>query len=343
MLFDDSGVRIDLTSDHPIAKDFRAKQEELKKYQFPLRFKTRFHNRINVTGEREPFQSTVALFTGYLDVPNGTREKVRYSRTNPRKKANGKMEYDEGSGEVVKHNMVVGSNEMDKAYFMMYLCPSVQRKMITLENKRQEASEALQAGSKMAAVYFYLTDPDSPIFADEKKIRTIAMSLGVSNAENPRVSIEEVKVTLIKHIEQGETSKDESVNVDAFKKATTMTDFYKKRAEIFRAMDNEVLRFDNKRLCYEVKYGDEYVKLIDVTARDIKHPEDALIRILDTNPTVKEMFSKVVATEMVEMTKERIEKMGMEDLRTLCNEHNIPHFGKKKELIIGTLIEKLGL
>ena len=55
MLFDDNGVRIDLRGNHPIAKDFQEKLPEIKKYQFPLQFKTRFQNRINPTGEREPF------------------------------------------------------------------------------------------------------------------------------------------------------------------------------------------------------------------------------------------------------------------------------------------------
>jgi hypothetical protein len=343
MLFDDAGVRIDLRGDHPIAKDYQSKLKELRTYQYPLRFKTRFHNRINPTGEREPFQSTVALFTGYVDLPDGTREKVRYSRTTPQRKKSGALDYTEGSGEVVTHNMVITDKEMDKAYFMMYLCPTVKRKMLVLENKKQEASEALKAGSKMAAVYFYLTDPDSPIFSDEQRIRTIAMSLGVANAESEKVSVEEVKMTLIKHIEKGEAAKDESVNVDAFKKATTMPEFYKKRAQVFRAIDNNVLRFNNAKMCYEVKYGDDFVKLIDVTARDVKHPEDALIRLMDANPNVQEMFLKVVDEEPAVITKEMIEEMGMNDLRTLCNKHDVPHFGKKKELIIGELIDKMGL
>ena len=215
--------------------------------------------------------------------------------------------------------------------------------MLTLENKRQEATDALKAGSKMAAVYFYLTDPDSPIFNDEQKIRTIAMSLGVTNAESKKVSIEEVKMTLIKHIERGEASSNESVNVDAFKKATTMPEFYKKRAEIFRALDNDVLRFNNAKMCYEVKYGDDYVKLIDVTARDVRNPEDALIRLMDANPQVKEMFRKVSESEPTLITKEMVESMGMNDLRALCTKHDVPHFGKKKEMIIGELIDKMGL
>lgn len=343
MIFDDAGVRIDLRGDHPIAKDYQAKLKELKEYNFPLRFKTRFHNRINPTGEREPFQSTVALYTGYVDLPDGTREKVRYSKTNPRKTRTGNLDYDEGSGDVVKHSMIVTDKEMDKAYFMMYVCPSVKRKMIVLENKKQEASDELKAGSRMAAVYFYLTDPDSPIYSDEKRIRDIALSLGVANADNQSVSIEEVKVTLIKHIERGEAARDEMVNVEAFKKATTMPEYYKKRAQVFRAIDNKLLRFNNARLSYEVKYGDEYVKLIDVTARDVKHPEDALIRLMNTNQSVKEMFDKVVCEEEVTITKDIVEGMSMNDLRTLCAKHDIPSVGRKKELIIAELIEAMGL
>jgi hypothetical protein len=342
MLFDDKHQRVDLRGDSPIAKDYQEKMKELDKYKFPLRLKTRFNKRINPTGEREPYQSTIALFTGYINYPDGTTEKVRYSRTNPKIK-NGKYEYDEGSGEVVTDSMLITDKEKDKAYFMLYLCPVVKRKMLVLENKKEEAEKTLRAGASMAAVWYYLTDPDSIIFNDEKTIRTIATSFGVSNADSERISLQEVKLSLIRHIERGEASGDANVNVEAFKKATSLPEFTKKRADVYRAIDNEILRFDESKMRYEVKFGGAYTKLIDVTSRDMSSPEDALIRIMDSNAEIKDLFYRAVGNPDAGLKADDVRNMTTTELKSRCKQADIPTFGKKNEVLQSELIEKLGL
>lgn len=351
MLFDDKGIRIDLRGDSPIAKDFRSKLLDMKRYKFPLRFRTSFKRRINQTGEREPFQSTVALYKGYFYHEDGTTEKIRYSRTNPSIR-NKNLEYVEGSGDVVVDSMLVREDEMDKAYYMLYICPNVKRRMLVLEDKQEEARKAIEAASGMAAVWYYLNDPESPLVGNDEKIRLIALSLGIMNAENPFVSIEEVKWSLANHIQKGEANGDTNVNVNAFKEATSLPEYYKKRARIYRAIDSKILIFDESKMRFRVKYGDEYVKLMDITARDIDSPEDALLRVMDNNLDVKDLFDRALDKDGqprggVNSSKEldsmeTLMSLSMGALHSKAKEYEIPSFGKKREVIISEILECQG-
>lgn len=343
MLFDDRGQRIDLKGNSSIAQHYREKVKELQNYKFPLLFKTRFSERVNVTGEREPSQSINVLFEGYVNLPDGSREKIRYSNGYPIAQRSGRFEYPEKSGDLILDSLIVGKGEMDKAYFLMYICPTVRTGGLKLENKQAEAESRLEAGSRMAVLWYTLTDEDSPLYPDEDRVRKIALSLGVSNALDSTISLAEVKASLIRHVEQGEVANSPHVNVEAFKKAMSLPAYYRTRGKVYQAIEDDILRFDNAHMKYSVKFGDNYVNLVNITAGEIDSPEDALVRILDSNEDVRSMFDRACGGEDEGITKEDIMKMGMSELHTKCKESDIPSFGKKKDVVQGLLIEKLGL
>ena len=340
MLFDSNGVKVDLESNHPIAKDYQSKLSEIREYKFPLRFKTKFSRRINPTGEPEPEQGIRVLHSGQLELKNGTAEKVTYSKTMPRMRA-GRLDF--ATGEFVTNALLVTEKELDKAYFMLYICPVIKKGYLKLENKKEEAKKELEAGSKMAFVYYYLADPDNPFYHDEKKIRQVALSLGVVNAESPSISVEEVKQTLVTHIKKGEAANSQYVNVAAFKEAVQLPEHYQRRASIYRAVENKTLYYDGSAFRWMVKMGDGYVKLMDVTSKDTNSPEDGLLRLMDSNDKVRELFDKATKGEPVPVSKEQVMDMKRPELNDVCKENGIPYVGKKNEDLVKDIIEHLGL
>jgi len=80
MLFEQNKV-IDLgnkNNPHPVAQDYFEKIQEIKKYKFPLRI-LGYPVKYNVNGEKEPPQTTIALYEGDFVSKDGVKTKVVYS------------------------------------------------------------------------------------------------------------------------------------------------------------------------------------------------------------------------------------------------------------------------
>ena len=348
MLFkNDEPMRLDdMEVKDTIVIAIRKEMEEIRDtYKFPIRIKTKYGTRINPTGHKEPNQSIVALLEGNYMLPNGGKVRIRYSKMNPRKMSNGRIEYVEGSGEVIERNMVIGSDDLDKAWFMLKVCPVVKKGMMKVEDKQKEAKAKLDSLGNMAVVNYLLADKASELASDHERVRTLALSFGVANADDTRkLSIEEVKVRLITNIAKGEASKDPIINVKNFKESITIPLETQKRAIVQQAIDKEILYFNHTKYYWAIKLSGLERKLLDVDGQSFGRKEDILVKHLLVNDDARELFDKAMGRYAAfagkkDFTAEEIDSMSMADVRSRCQEVNIPAFGKgrtedilKKEL-----------
>lgn len=349
MLFRENGTAIDLSegSRDPIALDFHERSKEiLTKYKFPIRLKTRFGDRYSVNGVKEPSQGTVALFKGKFHHDTGVSETVRYSRSYPTRSSTGKMRYEEGPGEFVQDSMLLSKAEMDKVYFMLHLNPNVKRKMLTVENKQEEAEAILSASGRMAVVNFMLNDEMGDLYADDKRVREMALAFSVPRAEDKQYSLPEVKLALYRALERGEAENDPMVNVKLFRESIGKPDSYKKRAEIQRATDNGILAWNMLRYRVDIKVGETVQKLMDIPTDEWVMKEEVLRRYLDANMEAKELFHKATgesgAWSSGKLTKEMVDAMSdFYEIKSHCNAFGIPTTAKSKELLKEELKERL--
>lgn len=337
----------DPSTSNPYAKEILKKFEQMKQdYNFPIRIKTRFGTRHNKTGAKEPYQSIVAPFEGDYVTPTGVKTRLRYSKSYPTKKASGRMDYVEGRGEVVERYMVIQDTEMDKAYYMLYVCPIVKKGMLKVENKQKEAAAELKALSKMAAINYMLNDEDSELYHDENRIRTIAAAFGVTKADDKKVSLDEVKLRLIKAITVGESGNDPLINIKAFKEAVKMPKDIKLRARIQQAIDRELLMFDMRKYRWNFIIDKMHKPIMDVNVSDFEIKEELLARHLLGNLDDKSLFDRLLGEDSnPSYTVEDIDKLDMGELRSMCQDRGIPIIGAgiTKEVLRKNLKESLGL
>jgi len=338
-------------TNNPYAKEILAKFEEIRRdYTFPIRIKTRFGTRINKTGAKEPTQSIVALFEGDYYTETGVKVRMRYSKTFPKKTASGRIDYVEGSGEIVERHMVISDKEMDKAYYMLYVCPIVKKGLLKVENKQKEAASHLKNLSRMAVVNYFLTDEESELFHDHDRIRTIALSFGVPKADDKKLSIEEVKLRLIENIAKGENSNDPIINIKAFREATNLPVLVQRRATIQKAVDKGVLKFDTNKWRWVLKVGDVDRAILEVNVQDYGVKEDLLVRHFISNDDHRSLFDKAMGQEgafagKAKLTAEEIDAMGMPELKTRCAEAKLPYMGAglTKDVLQNNLKEHYGV
>lgn len=333
MLFEQNKV-IDLSNKnnpHPVAQDYFEKIKEIKKYKFPLRI-LGYQTKYNVNGEKEPPQTTIALYEGDFISKDGVKTKVVYSEQYPTQKANGRFEYlPDGKGKVMSTHMLIREDELDKAYYMLYICPNVKRGILRLENKQEEAKQYLAARSKMAVIHYFLMDDSSDLSTDEDRVREIALNFGISKADDKKVSLYEIKKALVLALETGEANNDPVVNVKAFREAVNIPDKVKKRALIQRAVDNKLLIFDRAKFEWKIAVDGEARKVLDVPI-DATSKEDLLVKYYNSNQSARELFEKVMGEDVSWDGEEKfdpatIDILDMSALKRQCKKVGIEFMG----------------
>ena len=346
MIFRENGTRVDLTdvnSTDPIARDFHEKSKEIREmYRFPIRMKTRWRRKYNVTGAQEPPQSAILLTKGKFKFTNGVSETIRYSRTEPTRTSNGKMSYVEGLGIMVTDSLTIHEGDMDLAYFALYYSPSIAKKILTVENKAKEATEALRARGSMAMVEYYLTDESGPLYDDSEKLRRVAMAFGVAHSDSENVSDDEVKLALLRTVEIAEASKDPFRNIEAFKAATKSDVNVRKMAMIQKGLDSERLVYDVMSLAWKLDVGGDIVTILRINSQDVPRKEQILIRHLDTNQDHCGLFERVVGKPGEWLGNfEQAQELKGDALLDKCREYGINTFGRKHDHLRNELKEKM--
>lgn len=340
------GKYLDVNSDTPEAREYRNLRKRItEEYEWPISIKTRRGQLINITGVKD-HDKVISIPNKTLYECEGVTREWTYTPSHP-VNVKGIQTFPE-SRINIKGAMLLNRNshiDVDKAIYLMFISEhgvSYSNK-IYYEDRKKEAQKYVQSKASMSAVNYYLYDEDSPL--TEQDIRTIAMSLGISKADDEKFSLDEVKMQLETAIVNGEKTGDKSINYQAFKEHVKGGENVIFLANIQKMFDENVVLFDDVHCDFWIldESGKKLDRFFKISTQDIYRKEKLLMAWLRSNPTYLETVEKRIGVSSLDietrLTKEELDKMNWNTLRFTAKKMNVNTYGKERKEVIKEILE----
>lgn len=334
------GKQLDVNAKTVEAEHYRElKRRILEEYEWPIIIKTRKRPTINPTGIQEPPQTISLPASSMYEVDNSMRE-WRVVESHPTI-VKGIQVFPGGNRINISDTAVFNRetpSDVDKAIFLMFISQHgvSYSNMIYHEDRKAEAKKYVQSKAQMSAVNYYLYDDDSPL--DEESIRTLALSLGISKADDEKFSIDQVKMEIENTISRGEQTGDRYMNYKAFKEHVNLGDHVIMLANIQRLYDNNVVMFDDVHCDFWLmdEEGKKMERFYKISSQDIYRKDKLLMQWLKVNPVYQEtLYSRlgIKNTEKEKPTEEYLAGLDWNTLRFIAKKRKIPSYGKDRKLL----------
>ena len=234
---------------------------------------------INPTGLKEadtrkfiPFEARV------YDETYGSQH-WRYCETAPVKNESGKWKYSPLGEEFKRLWTIDKTKQPDKIFFMLELSHDVKNNTIICEDREKEALKTIEKDDKAVAVKFMVTNAISPLSPEstgsEELLRMIAAAWGVSQAHQKRKSLPEIRVELFGIIESNEKKHDVSGRgFDTFLMEIKSRERIVLRANIQRAIDNKIIKYDKNNFTWKYVTNDQVISIL--STRFFNNPDNGL-------------------------------------------------------------------
>lgn len=312
---------------NPYVREFKTWKEEFVKqgWRFPLRIRTHLIPQVNPTGDREPERYRFVPWEANA-VHDGQPVVWNYKKNASDNRT---------KGEMIGSVMIIGMNDMDKAFFYLRKCPLFKSGLMWLENKKAEAEAKLNVRGQMVDVEWMLLSENSPLHGKEAEVRKLALALHVKKADDvENVSLPEVKEMVLRAVENGEANKSSLVNIAAFRELVDMPNKVKNRAIVQKAVDSELLEFDPNEFKALLNIDGDWRELVRVDVNEWSRKEEVFIETLQRDKERSMTFAQVVGEGLGGMKLSGIEDikgLTFNDLKQQCSEVGIPVVGKGRD------------
>jgi hypothetical protein len=331
-----NGTLLDITQDTPYVKEYLSKREELlKNYEFPMVFTTRREPIINPSGVAEPPKIIIIPAASVVQEEFGTVE-WRYTNSISR---NGRYS---PRSIMINGEIAVGKEDLDLAFFLLYKSQHGPKSgLLYLKDAKREADEYVSKKAALSGLTYILYDEDSPL--SDEDVRTIALALGISNADDKKYTTNQVKLMIEQEVIKGETSGDTFCNYKTFKEFSRVNDWVKLLARIQKLYDKKVIEYDYVDGCFYLinQEGQRINRLYKISASDYAQKDRLLARKLMEDKVMLSLLNEH-AGEKVDgdldiLTEEELSELSMDALRGLAKRKGIKSFGISKEELIKQL------
>lgn len=332
-----NGTLLDVTKDSPFVKEYiRLRDEMLRKYDFPLVFTTRREPLLNPSGVLEPPKTVVIPAASVVQEDYGVIE-WRYTNSIS---YNGK--YNPRSI-MINGEISVGKEDLDLAFYLLYKSEhGVKSGLLYLKDAKKEADEYVTKKAALSGLAYILYDEDSPLSAED--VRTIALALGISNADDSKYTTNQVKLMIEQAVTRGEMSGDTFCNYKTFKEFSRVGDWVKLLARIQKLYDNKVIEYDYVDGSFYLlnKEGDRVNKLYKISVSDYSNKDRLLARKLMEDKVMMALLNEHSGEKIDDsldlLTEEELNQQSMQTLRDLAKRKGIKSFGLTREELIKELL-----
>ena len=343
------GKFLDVNSDTPAAKEYKKLADRVRnEFSWPIVIQSRKRRRVNTVGLFEPAKTVLIPCTTHVETPLGYNE-WRFTTGHPVSTARGQkypISYID-----ITFDLIINRNDtdaVDKAIYLLFLSDScVKGGKFYLVDKKAEAKKYVESKGKLSAVSFLLYEEESPL--TDHDVRMIAMSMGISKADNSDVSIEEVKMALEEKIIEGERTGDKFCNYKTFKEHSKLGDQVRLLANIQKMYDKGFLSFDDVTCTFYYHFDEEMKekeKVWQISPIDEYQKDKVFLRYLQNNPIWRETLEKRLGVDTTDIfktvTKEDLDGMSYEEKKLLGKRLGVKAFGLSNEKLNEAILEKVG-
>lgn len=343
------GKFLDVNSDTPQAKEYQKLAKRVREeFNWPIIIQSRKKRKVNTVGLFEPSKTVLIPCITQVESDKGVNE-WRFTTGHPSNTKHGQKfpisHIDITFELIINRNDV---NAVDKAIYLLFLSNNaVKSNKFYLVDKKAEAKKYVESRAQLSAVSYMLYDDESPLMDED--VRMIAMSMGISKADNKNVSIEEVKMELEKAIIEGEQTNDKFCNYKTFKEHAKLGDQVRLLANIQKMYDKGFLSFDEVTSTFYYHFDEEMKekeKIWQISPIDAYQKDKVLLKYLQNNPIWKETLEKRLGVDTTNLfdsiTKEKLDGMSYEDKKLLAKRMGVNSFGKTDEKLTELILDKVG-
>lgn len=328
---------LDVYSDTPFAKQYESYRKHIEReYKFPIIIRTRREPIVNPTGVMEAPKN---VMLPAVSVVNDGKANVewRYTPSHPRM-VNGTLEYPMKRIFLKEVNYFT-EKDIDLVIYLMFLAsPGVKDGFLYVENKKREADEYARVRGRLSAVTYYLYDESSPL--SESDVRTIGLALGISNANSPEFTTNQVKMMIEEAVKEGELNGSYICNYERFKEHALVGERTKLFASIQKLFDMNRLRFDVALSTFILldENGKDVEQLYKISSSDYVRRIEMFANYVRANSKVADMLSDILGEEIaskdIKITPDDVKNMGLKELRLYAANVGIKkaHFIKREDL-----------
>lgn len=321
-------------------RELRKRFLESGEFEWPIRILSRRGRKVNPTGMREPEKFIHIPTVSTVDDNEGSHE-WRYTKARP-PLVKGVPKFDERV--TLGHEIVIDKADVDLAIFLILKSQHcVRTGQYYVKDRKKEADDYAKKKAMLSGVGFILYDDSS--FLNNDDVKTLALALGISNADSDKYSINEVKQMIEQKVVQGETTGDKHCNYKVFKDYARVDQRVKLLAAVQKMYDENIVRYDriSGKFSYMVE-GQIIDTIFQIAPIDEYRKDILFLQFLDRNDYWHEVLFTKLGYEVEEQVidAEYLGKLEFKMLCTVAKQHGVVYAGKKRELVEKEILEKLG-
>jgi hypothetical protein len=219
---------------------------KIKQMPNPVRIVSRYPIEINASGAQERIPTWHWPAKAVVLNENGESETWIYTRSTPRKDGDNLI-FTERYFEIKEGSLSLDVNrDTEKIYFILNKSGLLNQGSWKLENLLKDDTDYVAKIAEDVDVKFYLTSPNSPIYNDHNKLRTLAASWGIGNSEKmyPDTLRKELYIKVM--ASQKNYSNTRRGTVEFVVEVNGDDPFSEYRSIIQLAVDNKIIGFNDR-------------------------------------------------------------------------------------------------
>jgi hypothetical protein len=318
----------------------KAEFAKIQKMGNPLKVKLLSTPGTNPTGMKEPIPAYSWPFRASI-IRDGMSETWVYTKNRPNV-IDGELKFTDRAIQITNGELYLDPiRETDKIYFLIYVS-GLLKIGFGLEDLEKEAEKVITEISAESALNFYLFSEMSPLLETPSKLRDIASSWNIPNAQ--QLGLNQLKLRL------KDVVLESNLNVDITKRGIkefvdevkgnggTITKF---RALMQKAIDKKVIAFNSQQNAWfwldsaTGQYTDYIVPVLPV---QLNEKYDVLFEYLKMNAQLFSTIEKCIDGNILETTP--YSHLKHKELIAKAIDNGIKTYGKKRPEIEAEMLEK---
>jgi hypothetical protein len=271
--------------------------DEIRQMSNPVKIKLLSLPGVNPTGMKEPIPSTTWPYKAST-VREGMSETWVYTKNKPNM-IDGELKFSERAIKIYDGALFLDTrNQTDLIYYIVYVSGLLQ-KGFQLEDLEKEAEETIVEMSSETALVFYLTSELSPLLENTNKLRDMASSWGIPNAETIGINQLKLKlkdVVLVSQANYATTKRGIKEFTDEIRNMDTITKF---RALLQKAIDRKLIGFNNQQNAWfwlDASTGEFSEFIVPIMPIQISQKNEILFEYFRQHAELFEIIEKSLST-----------------------------------------------
>jgi hypothetical protein len=298
----------------------------------PIKIKLLSLPGINPTGMKEPIPSYSIPFRASI-MREGMSETWTYTKNRPNI-IDGELKFTTRSIRIDDGVIFIDPvKDTDLAYYLIYIS-SLLKQGFKLEDLEKEAEKTIIEISAESALVFYLTSEMSPLLENTNKLRDMASSWGIPNADT--MGVNQLKLKLKDVVAKSEadyivTKRGIKEFTDEIKSFDTITKF---RSLLQKAIDRKIIGFNNQQNAWfwlDKSTGEFSEYIVPVMPIQLSQKNEVLFEFFRINAELYDIIEKSLQTVSKEGT--RYGHMTWPQLQTHASERGVNTKGKTKNQV----------